>query len=104
VVVVEAANSEIAELPDDMQARFLRTAELLEELGPQRVGMPHVRHLEDKLWETRFKGRDGIARAIYFAASRRRLVVVRVFVKKCRTTPRREMELAKRRMEAWSHG
>ncbi len=44
------------------------------------------------------KGRDGIARVIYFAASGRRLIVVRAFAKKTERTPRREIELALRRM------
>ena len=99
VEVIEAAESELAELPDDMQARYLHVAEMLEELGPQRVGLPHVRPLEDKLWEMRLTGRDGVARAIYFAATGRRLLVVRVFVKKTQSTPRREIELARRRMK-----
>jgi phage-related protein len=81
-----------------MRARFLRIAELLEELGPQHVHEPHVKHLEGKLWEMRMTGRDGIARAIYFAARGRRLIVVRAFVKKTQKTPRREIELALRRM------
>lgn len=99
VEVIEVAESELAELPDDMQAKFLHIAEMLEELGPQRVGLPHVRPLEDKLWEMRMTGRDGIARAIYFAASGRRLLVVRIFVKKTQTTPRREIDLARQRMK-----
>jgi phage-related protein len=44
-------------------------------------------------------GRNSIARALYFASSGRRLVVVRVFVKKSQKTPRREVALAERRME-----
>jgi phage-related protein len=71
---------------------------MLEEAGPQEVGMPLVRPLERKLWEMRLRGRDGIARAIYFAAAGLRLVVVRIFVKKTRATPRQEIELALRRM------
>ena len=62
---------------------------------------PHVKHLEDKLWELRMTGRDGIARAIYFTAQERRLIVVRAFVKKTQKTPRREIEIARRRMRAW---
>ena len=46
----------------------------------------------------RLKGRAGIARALYFAHSGRRLCVVRVFVKKTEKTPRAEIELALRRM------
>lgn len=39
------------------------------------------------------KGRDGILRAIY-VTTRGPRVVVRVFVKKTQTTPRREIDLA----------
>ena len=41
----------------------------------------------------RMKGRDGISRAIYVPARSRRAVVVRVFIKKTRKTPRREIDL-----------
>jgi phage-related protein len=98
VELTEEAEAEIDGLPIDMRARFLRIAELLEELGPQHVREPHVKHLEGKLWEMRMTGRDGIARALYFATQGRRLIVVRAFVKKTQKTPRREIELALRRM------
>lgn len=42
-------------------------------------------------------GRDGISRALYDTTRYRRVVVVRVFVKKTRRTPRREIELALKR-------
>jgi phage-related protein len=103
IIFTAAAAREIADLPADMQARLLHIAELLTEFGPHEVGMPHVRPVGGKLWEMRLKGADGIARAIYFAAAERRLVVVRAFVKKTRTTPQREIELAERRMKEWSH-
>lgn len=45
------------------------------------------------------KGRDGIARAIYVAASGRRVVILHAFVKKAQKTPRRAIEIAKRRMK-----
>ena len=77
-------------------------AELLESFGPHNVREPHVKPLEKKLWEMRMTGKDGIARAIYFAAEGRRLVVVRAFVKKTQKTPRREIVLALARMKGWS--
>lgn len=61
------SESELLALPADMRARFLRIAEMLEEFGPQPVGLPHIRPLESKLWETRMQGRDGVARAVYAA-------------------------------------
>ena len=104
IIVSAEAGEEIKALPADMQARFLHIAAMLEELGPQKVGMPHVRHLRGKLWEIRMRGRDGIARALYFAASGRRLVVVHAFVKKTEKTPDSEIDLAERRMKAFGHG
>ena len=104
IEVIEEAEREIKALPADMQGQFLHLAEMLEEQGPHRVGMPHVRPLERKLWEIRMKGRDGIARAIYVAASGRRLIVVRAFAKKTERTPRREIELALRRMKGRTGG
>ena len=82
------AEPELLALPADMQARFVRVAELLQEFGPQRVGLPHIRPLEGKLWEMRMQGRDGIARAVYAAMHGRRLLVLHVFVKKTQTAPR----------------
>ena len=101
IEITAEAEAEIDALPADMRARFLQIAALLEELGPHHVREPHVKHLEDKLWEMRMTGRDGIARAIYFTAQERRLIVVRAFVKKTQKTPRREIEIARRRMRAW---
>lgn len=93
------AEPELQALPADMQARFLRVAELLEEFGPQHVGLPHVRPLERKLWEMRMQGRDGIARAVYAAIQGRRLLVLHVFVKKTQTTPRKAIETALQRLK-----
>lgn len=92
-------DEEILSLPADMQARFFRIAELIESVGLTRVGMPHVRPLRDKLWEIRMKGQDGIARALYVAASGQRVVVVRAFVKKTQTTPKNEIKLALERAQ-----
>ena len=61
---------------------------------------PYIKHLEDRLWEMRLKGRSGIARAIYVTAIGRRVAVLRVFAKKTQKTPRRELELARQRARA----
>ncbi len=64
-----------------------------------RAGVPHVRCVRGKLWEMRLKGKDGIAKVIYFATTGRRLVVVRAFAKKTQKTPKREIDLAEKRMK-----
>ena len=65
------AEPELLALPADIRARFLHIAEMLEDFGPQHVGLPHVRPLEGKLWEMRMQSRDGISRAIYAATQGR---------------------------------
>lgn len=90
-------DAEILALPRDMQAAFLRLAERIEAVGLERIGQPHVKHLQDKLWEMRLTGRDGIARALYVTVVGRRVIVVHAFVKKTQKTPRSAIELALRR-------
>ncbi|VCU71917.1 hypothetical protein PIGHUM_04008 [Pigmentiphaga humi] len=99
VVLLPQAEAELSALPKDMQARFLHIAELLEAFGPQRVGMPHIRPIQGKLWEIRMTGRDGIARALYVAMSGRRLQVLHVFVKKTEKTPPQAIETALGRLK-----
>jgi phage-related protein len=63
------------------------------------VREPYIKHLEEKLWEMRLRGRGGIARAIYVTAVGRRMVILRVFIKKTQQTPHREITLARQRMQ-----
>jgi phage-related protein len=90
----EVVDAELEALPADMRARLSHIARLIEEMGLERVGEPHVKHLESSLWEMRLTGRSGISRALYVVATGRRVVIVRAFVKKTQKTPRREIELA----------
>ena len=77
-----------------MNRQITRVVRLIESFGGDRVGPPHVKHLQGRLWEMRLRGRDGIARALYVTVTGQRVVVVRMFVKKTQKTPRREIELA----------
>ncbi len=99
--MVETLNAvvdkEIAALPADMRTRLVRLTDLIEQIGFEALPRDSVKHLEEKLWELRITGRDGISRAIYVTASGRRMVILRVFVKKTQRTPPREIELARRR-------
>jgi phage-related protein len=90
-------DEEIAALPADMRARLVRMTGLIEQIGFEALPRDSVKHLEDKLWELRITGRDGISRAIYVTASGRRMVILHVFIKKRQKTPPREIELARER-------
>jgi len=90
-------DEEIAALPADMRARLVRLTNLIEQIGFEALTRDSVKHLEDKLWELRITGRDGISRAIYVTATGRRMVILRVFIKKTQKTPPRELEIARQR-------
>jgi phage-related protein len=89
--------SEIAALPADMRAKLARLSTLIEQHGFGGLPRETVKHLEEKLWELRITGRDGISRAIYVTASGKRMVIVRVFIKKTQKTPKNELEIANQR-------
>jgi hypothetical protein len=46
----------------------LRIVELIEKHGIAAMHEPHIKHVAEKLWKMRMKGRDGIARAIHVTA------------------------------------
>ena len=94
--------AEVRSLPADMRARLEQISRMIEEFGLEGIRASDVTHLRGPLCEIRIRGRDGISRALYVTAAGRRVVIVRVFIKKTRTTPAREIELAlKRAKEVW---
>jgi phage-related protein len=100
----DAVEAEFLDLPKDLQARLVRITDLIESYGLENLGMPYVRHLQDKLWEIRGKGKSGIARALYVTMVGRRVIIMRVFVKKTQKTPPGEINLALSRMKEIDHG
>ena len=98
---VETLNSvvdkELDDLPKDLQARYLKIVEMIEQLGLENLPAHLLKKLRGPLWEMRLRGRDRIARAIYVTVQEKRVVVVRVFVKKTQKTPVREINLALQR-------
>lgn len=93
--VVEA---EIAALPLPLRARLIRLLEAVENVGLEALRAPHARHLEGKLWELRVRAREGIARGTYVTVTEQRVVVLHVFAKKSRRTPRRALATAREPM------
>lgn len=78
-------------MPAGLVARFLRYGERMEVHGPD-LGMPHTRAMGDGLFELRLKAAEGIARG-------RTIVMLHQFIKKSEKTPRRELDIARRRMK-----
>ena len=61
--------------------------------------MPHSRAMGDGLFELRPKGREGIARVFYCMKVGRKIIVFHSFVKKTNETPKRELDIARRRQK-----
>lgn len=93
-----ALQNEILELPAGFVARFLRYAERMQVYGPD-LGMPHTRAMGAGLFELRLKAAEGIARVFYCTVVGRRIVMLHQFIKKSGKTPRRELEIARKRMK-----
>ena len=90
----------IDKLDTDTSAQIFYDLELLSDYG-LALGMPHVRHLEGKLWELRtvFAGNQ---HRVLFAHVAGRFVLLHAFRKKTRQTLRRDIELAQTRLKDYS--
>jgi len=62
------------------------------------LGMPLARKLENGLWEVRSRLNSGMARII-FTVKGDNILLLHGFVKKSRKTPKRDLRLARQRME-----
>ena len=72
---------------------------MVENVGLESLRVPHVKHIEGKLWGLRVRAQGGIARGFYVTAAEPRVVVLHIFAKKSRKTPRRALATARERMK-----
>jgi phage-related protein len=93
-------------IPADIKAKVLRIIEMLVMVGPHHVREPYVKHVEGqrKLFEIRAKGKDGIARVFYCTISGQKIILLHGFMKKTAETPKREIDIAVKRMQEVWHG
>ncbi len=61
------------------------------------IGMPLVRKMETDLWEVRVSLDQGIAR-VFFTVEQNVMVLLHGFIKKGQKTPRKELEVARKRL------
>ena len=61
------------------------------------LGMPLVRKMEADLWEVRLRLEDRIVR-IFFTVEQDVMVLLHGFIKKGQKTPKRELDLARKRL------
>ncbi|TNF69697.1 MAG: type II toxin-antitoxin system RelE/ParE family toxin [Gammaproteobacteria bacterium] len=94
----KGVDDEIIELPPKVQAKMLRLFDLMQIHGAD-LGKPHTEALGDGLFEVRAKALEGIARSFFCYLHGKNIMVLRAFVKKTQKTPKKELELARKRMQ-----
>lgn len=85
-------------LQEAAQAKLGRQLDLLEQYGYE-LGMPHAKALGDGLMELRVRGKRGSqeVRVFYVFVLRNRIYLLHAFIKKTQTTPKKELEIARKR-------
>lgn len=88
---------EILGLPKDLLADFYTVQKMISEHGPN-LGLPYTRAMGDGLFEIRLTAKNNIARVFYCMVEKHEILVLHSFIKKTRTTPDRELQLARKRL------
>lgn len=88
----------ILSLPKDLLVDFFAVQKMMVEKGPN-LGLPYTRAMGNGLFEIRLEAKDNIARVFYCTIKKSNIVVLHSFIKKTRTTPDRELQLARKRMK-----
>ena len=78
----------VLDLPDGLQARYLRLTDLMLEFGPN-LGMPHTKAIKDGLFELRIKSKEGIARVFYYTGLIKEFLCSIFLLKNPRKFPRK---------------
>jgi len=91
----------IVDLPSKERAKVVQEIENIRLEGIY-LGLPFVKKITGKeykgLWELRVRFGSDYVRIIYFLHTKKTFVLLQGFKKKTNRTPKRELEIAKRRM------
>ena len=89
---------EVARWPSKMQAKYLRTLDLIERHGP-KLGPPLTKALKNGLFEIRIKAQEGTGRAFFCYRTGNEIIILHLFAKKTQKIPKKELDIAKKRMK-----
>lgn len=89
---------EVAKLPRGILAKYARLTILMEDYGPD-IGMPHTKYMGKGLIEMRLKAVEGIARVFYATVVQHEIVILHSIIKKTDKTPKKDLDLAYRRLQ-----
>lgn len=94
----QKVESESLSFPAGILANLLHILEMIEEYGPA-LGKPHTTPMGNGLFEIRAKGKEGIGRSLFCTMSEKEVVILHSFVKKTQKTPKKHIDLAKKRLK-----
>ena len=84
--------------PKGILADFIHILDMIEQYGPT-IGMPYTKPMGKGLFEIRSKGKEGMGRSLFCTVKGQEIIVLHSFVKKTQKTPKREIDLARKRMK-----
>jgi len=95
----EVVEAEFDDFPAEVRAKTIRISNLIMEFGLQNIGMPYIKHVQDKIWEIRaLQGRS-----LYITDAGKKVIILRCFIKKTNRLPQKELNIARKRAkEVWN--
>lgn len=84
--------------PPKIAASYARITDRIIDNSPN-LGMPYTESFGERLFEIRAKGQEEIGRAFFCTLIGQKIVILHVFIKKSQKTPKKEIELARKRMK-----
>lgn len=94
----DKVQKDVLALPKTLLAKYLQITDLMIIAG-SNLGEPYTKSMSCGLFEIRLKGVEGIARVMYCTLVGKRIVILHSFIKKTQATPKKELDIAKKRMK-----
>ena len=89
---------ETLSFPPGILANLVHILNMIEELGPN-LGKPYTASMGKGLYEIRARGKEGIGRSLFCTVKGKEVIILHSFIKKTRKTPKKELDLARKRMK-----
>ena len=99
----DTVQDDILNLPNVFKQRYFRYTDKMEEYGGD-LGWPATAPMGSGLFELRIHEAPGIARVLFCYMVGRRIVMLHCFIKKTQKTPKKELDIAIRRMKELKNG
>ena len=90
---------EMEKQPVKIRAYFAQQVKLVEEYGPDNVGMPDIRILQGGLGEFRIRGPKNQQVRTIFSCEDKTVIILHVFTKKSNKIPQHNLKTARQRQK-----